>query len=334
MSATKPRNRPHLTRTRTTFNDAIIRFSDRPGVPTESITSDFSIGRKIGFSSQLSSTYRVRRRKDKRIFACKVINKAKLHRLQPNRQRALLLNRMQHDIYALYSMFPHNNVSQIVQTYEDISYLYIVNQYCEGGNLIERMRERGKLFTESEACNITRMILEGLWHVRVSCKIAHGNLKASNILFTTSNDNDIQIKITDFGMSKILEPMREMMGNSIDINGNIGCDYRISSMNLNNNNNNNNNSNKNNRNKNKTNERRYRNRNYSSHGYYGSCEPYSLDMWSLGVILHLMLFGFTPFGVDTTEYYGEQEMCQIVKNVKWFFVFLFVFFVCVVFYFV
>ena len=182
--------------------------------------------------------------------------------------------------------------------YEDISYLYIVNGYYAGGNLIERMQERGKLFTESEACDITRMILEGLWHVRVSCKIAHldGNLKASNILFTTSNDNDLQIKITHFGMNEIIEPMREMMGNSIR-----GSDYRISSMNLNNNNKNNsnkNNRNKNSKNNNGNNERRYRNRNSSSHGYYRCCEPYSLDMWSLG---------FTPFGVDTTEYYGCED---------------------------
>ena len=40
------------------------------------------------------------------------------------------------------------------------------------------------------------------------------------------------------------------------------------------------------------------------------------DMWSVGVIMFVMLFGFPPFYVDPYKYYGQREAQAIYRLIQ------------------
>lgn len=93
----------------------------------------------------------------------------------------------------------HPNILKIYDIIEDEKHVYIIEEYCEGGDLFH-FTINNKLLSEDLVKVITRQILEGLVYLHTN-KIIHRNLKSENILIYRkdfSNINDIQIKIGDF----------------------------------------------------------------------------------------------------------------------------------------
>ena len=74
-------------------------------------------------------------------------------------------------------------------------------EYCTGPDLGFYLRKNG-IIPENIAKIIVKQILEALLYLKKKKKkIIHYDLKPENILF----DNDMNIKITDFGLAKIIE---------------------------------------------------------------------------------------------------------------------------------
>ncbi len=101
----------------------------------------------------------------------------------------------------------HPNIIKFYETYRDNKYYRIVMEYCPGGELFEEISNRGK-FTESDACTILRQVLSALKHLHDK-NIAHRDLKPENIIFV--NKSKLEIKLIDFGLSKILTERDTMM---------------------------------------------------------------------------------------------------------------------------
>ncbi len=75
-----------------------------------------------------------------------------------------------------------------------------VLEYCEGGDLDVYLKTRNKL-PEREAKLIIMQIFDGLKYLNEQKRpIIHYDLKPGNILFSNGG-----VKITDFGLSKIME---------------------------------------------------------------------------------------------------------------------------------
>lgn len=91
----------------------------------------------------------------------------------------------------------HPNIVKLYETYEDESYLYLVEDLCEGGELFDRLDEVGKL-PEEQAKNIFRQMVKIVKYLHLQ-KICHRDLKAENFLFS-GKDND-HIVLIDFGLS-------------------------------------------------------------------------------------------------------------------------------------
>ena len=90
------------------------------------------------------------------------------------------------NIVALYTFFTHENM------------LYMVMEYAQGITLKDLIKQKGKL-DENTAKHIILQILEGVGFAHQK-GIVHRDLKPSNIMI----DNNLDIKIMDFGIAKVL----------------------------------------------------------------------------------------------------------------------------------
>ena len=66
---------------------------------------------------------------------------------------------------------------------------------------MSRLRENGKPFTEWTAFLIVKQVLQTLTFIH-SKNIAHRDLKLENLMFTSTNPKDFQLKLIDFGFAE------------------------------------------------------------------------------------------------------------------------------------
>ena len=96
----------------------------------------------------------------------------------------------------------HPNVVQLLDHFENAEYIFIVMEYIRGGRLTDYMKEKKFNFTEKRAAEIIYQIALGVKYLH-KYGIIHRDLKPDNIMLTEASDKG-QIKIMDFGLSKIL----------------------------------------------------------------------------------------------------------------------------------
>jgi serine/threonine protein kinase len=90
---------------------------------------------------------------------------------------------------------------EIIETYNEIN---IVQEYCELGNLYYYLSKVEFISSEEEIVNYVHNISKAVYSLH-NLGIVHRDLKLSNIALTKKN-NKTEIRILDFGLSKILGP--------------------------------------------------------------------------------------------------------------------------------
>ena len=96
----------------------------------------------------------------------------------------------------------HPNVVHLLDHFENAEYIFIIMEYIRGGRLTDYMKEKKFNFTEKRAAEIIYQIALGVKYLH-KYGIIHRDLKPDNIMLTEASDKG-QIKIMDFGLSKIL----------------------------------------------------------------------------------------------------------------------------------
>ena len=92
----------------------------------------------------------------------------------------------------------HQNITKILETFENEQFYFIIMEYINGGNLFSYVKKRRKL-SEKVAKFLFRQIILGINHIH-SNLIVHRDIKLENILIDMNNN----IKICDFGIGIIL----------------------------------------------------------------------------------------------------------------------------------
>lgn len=93
----------------------------------------------------------------------------------------------------------HNNVIRLLEVFESPKHLLMVMEYAGGGDLLQYVKKRRRL-DEEESKRIFRQVVNGLAHCH--CRsVLHRDIKLDNILL----DNDGEIKICDFGVSRVIQ---------------------------------------------------------------------------------------------------------------------------------
>mmetsp|Transcript_10911 Transcript_10911/g.16478 ORF Transcript_10911/g.16478 Transcript_10911/m.16478 type:complete len:599 (+) Transcript_10911:44-1840(+) len=181
-------------------------------------------------------------------FAVKVIDKKKYEMKSKSRKHDDIMNESN-----ILRQIAHKNIIKVYDVFDEDGMLYIVLEMAVGGELFQRIVDKDKL-SETDARYVMRQLLDALMYLHGN-KIAHRDLKPENILLADKNSWDI--KITDFGLSRLLECDQEtlttMCGTPLFLAPEV-----LSSK---------------------------------KRGGYG----FEVDYWSIGVILYLMLVGHPPY---------------------------------------
>ena len=99
----------------------------------------------------------------------------------------------------------HPNIIRLYDIFENIDYIYIIMEYCPGGDLFSYLEQRKFKISEERAAIIMNKICEAVFYFQSYFGVIHRDLKPENVLLTSSSD-DSDIRILDFGLSKISTP--------------------------------------------------------------------------------------------------------------------------------
>lgn len=184
-------------------------------------------------------------------FALKIIEKDKV------KEKFYLLQR---EITILRNM-DHPSIINFYECYQDSKYLYIVMEYCCGGDLMDRLLKKNHL-DEREVCKIMLKLFSAINYVHKK-KIVHRDLKLENVLFFDKTPES-NLKIIDFGLSamvneKIHSFFKDHNDIANDLNSKVGTPLYVAPEVL--------------------------------RGKYS----FECDIWSLGVIMFMLLSGDPPF---------------------------------------
>lgn len=108
---------------------------------------------------------------------------------------------------AVLKLVEHPNIIELEGIYECKNFIYIVMEKLTGGELFERLIGRPRL-SEVEAARLLKPLLEAVAYLH-DLGIAHRDLKPENIL---CGDTLEEVKIADFGLSKMVLPKEKMEG--------------------------------------------------------------------------------------------------------------------------
>ncbi|KAI8851492.1 kinase-like domain-containing protein [Chytridium lagenaria] len=149
----------------------------------------YNIGRVLGKGS-FATVKEVERKADGKKFAVKIIERASMKGKE---------NAIKGEIAVLRNMH-HPNIIGLQDLYETDKQLFIVTDLATGGELFDKIVEKGS-YTEKDAATIVKQILEGIAYIH-DMDIVHRDLKPENLLLLNEKE-DSPVKITDFGLSKV-----------------------------------------------------------------------------------------------------------------------------------
>ena len=98
----------------------------------------------------------------------------------------------------------HPNIIHFIDSYEDADFIYIFMEYCEGGTFFNFLKKRNFILKEELAVSLVHKMFMAVYYFH-SYGITHRDLKPENILMTSEDDN-ADLKILDFGLGKIIGP--------------------------------------------------------------------------------------------------------------------------------
>ncbi|XP_029902029.1 calcium/calmodulin-dependent protein kinase type 1D [Myripristis murdjan] len=101
---------------------------------------------------------------------------------------------------AVLRKIKHENIVALEDIYESPNHLYLIMQLVSGGELFDRIVEKG-FYTEKDASTLIRQVLDAVNYLH-KMGIVHRDLKPENLLYFNPQDES-KIMISDFGLSKM-----------------------------------------------------------------------------------------------------------------------------------
>lgn len=154
-----------------------------------SIHKQYDVKEKLGMGS-FATVKRCIKKSDKTEFAVKIIKKAKLSQEE--------LDVVQDEVTIMKSI-DHPNCVKLFDMFETPKKVYMVLELLTGGELFDRIVQKGS-YSEKETAVLMTTIITAIKYLH-GINVVHRDLKPENLLYD-SPLSDAEIKITDFGLAK------------------------------------------------------------------------------------------------------------------------------------
>uniref|UniRef100_A0A1I8IY04 Protein kinase domain-containing protein n=1 Tax=Macrostomum lignano TaxID=282301 RepID=A0A1I8IY04_9PLAT len=149
----------------------------------------------------------------------------------------------------------HPNIVQLYDVLEDKDQYYLVMELVTGGELFDRIVEKGS-YTEKDASKLIKQVLLACDYMHEQ-GVVHRDLKPENLLYYSADD-DSKIMISDFGLSKIDDSTDSKMATACGTPGYVAPEVLSVT---------------------------------DGKAGYGR----QVDCWAIGVIAYILLCGYPPF---------------------------------------
>ncbi|GJX66436.1 mitogen-activated protein kinase kinase 5-like protein [Tanacetum coccineum] len=156
------------------------------------------------------------------------------------------------------------NVVKCHDWYDHAGEIQVLLEYMDLGSL-----EKTHLCDESSLAAVTRQILSGIYYLH-TLKIVHRDIKPSNLLINSKN----QVKIADFGVSRILEQTTDHCTSPVGTMGYMSPERIKTNINK---------------------------------GKYDGCAG---DIWSVGVSILEFYIGKFPFPIDPARRWTAAQLLR------------------------
>lgn len=115
---------------------------------------------------------------------------------------------MVYDELQMLQRMKHPHIVKFHDWFESRDKYYIVTQLATGGELFDRICEKGK-FTEKDAAETIRQVLDAVNYLHKN-NVVHRDLKPENLLYLTPDPNS-SLVLADFGIAKMLDSQHEVL---------------------------------------------------------------------------------------------------------------------------
>ncbi|CAH9130572.1 unnamed protein product [Cuscuta epithymum] len=155
---------------------------------------EYLVGKQIGTGSY-STVWHARHRVHGTEVAIKEIVTARLN--------SKLKESLMSEIVILQKI-NHPNIIHLHDMIQDSGKVYIVLEYCRGGDLSMYIQQRNGKIPEATAKHFMQQLASGLKVLREN-NLIHRDLKPQNLLLSVNDDNAV-LRIADFGFARSLQP--------------------------------------------------------------------------------------------------------------------------------
>ncbi|CAO2838131.1 unnamed protein product [Amaranthus hypochondriacus] len=155
----------------------------------------YKFGKELG-RGEFGVTYQCTELETGESYACKTISKGKL-------RTDIDIEDVRREVQIMKQLPKHINIVAFKEAFEDKYTIYLVMELCEGGELFDRIVDRGH-YSERAAAHVLKIILQVV-KVCHDHGVIHRDLKPENFLFANKNESSA-LKAIDFGLSIFFEP--------------------------------------------------------------------------------------------------------------------------------
>ncbi|KAJ3412287.1 Serine/threonine-protein kinase 33 [Chytridiales sp. JEL 0842] len=166
--------------------------------------SKYVLGRKLGQGSFGTVRILFDKSNDTIVHACKMIRKKRGSRLSYEQQQREV---------AIMKIVRHRHIVQLREVFETPKKVFLVMEFCEGGELVEKIRMR-RYCSEPDARVIMTRIADAVGYLH-DHGVVHRDIKPENILLSTEDPSDpFNLKLSDFGLATFTDKCT-MMANVV-----------------------------------------------------------------------------------------------------------------------
>ncbi|CAD8042862.1 unnamed protein product [Paramecium primaurelia] len=180
-------------------NHLKLNFSQFIVEKQNSYTDDYKLGGVLGVGA-FSQVRKVTHRKTRTIRAMKVISKSRLSTAELQQKFINEIN--------VYKQLDHPHILKLYEFYQDEKNYYIIIELCTGGELFDKIIEKGS-FSEKEASYIMKQIMSAILYAH-NQNIVHRDLKPENVLLDITSQGNYNVKVVDWGTAKIFSPNQQI----------------------------------------------------------------------------------------------------------------------------